>query len=290
MLSPLPPDLEHQQIHTNGVNLHVVTAGPEDGPPVILLHGFPEFWYGWRHQIAPLAQAGYRVVVPDQRGYNLSDKPSGLAAYNQDVLAQDVLGLMDHFDAPRATLVAHDWGGAVAWRTALQHPARVERLVVLNIPHPVAMARALRTPAQLRKSWYIGFFQLPWLPEAMLSRKDYAPLLVLLKRSCRAGAITRDELALYHEAYSQPGALSAMLAWYRAVVRQPPAPPRTRTVDAPTLLIWGKEDKALGWEMAQPSVDLCRDGRLEIIEDAGHFVAMDAPERVNKLILGFLAA
>ena len=284
----LPPDLEHQRIKTNGVELHVVTAGPTDGPLVILLHGFPEFWYGWRHQIGPLAAAGFRVVAPDQRGYNLSDKPRGLAAYSRDVLARDVVGLIDHFGAKRARLVAHDWGGAVAWWTALQHPDRVERLAALNIPHPVAMARALRGLTQLRKSWYIAFFQLPWLPEALLARKGYAPLLSVLKRSCRPGAVSSEDRARYREAFGRPGALHAMLAWYRAVVQRRTERLRSHQVEAPTLLIWGLHDDALGWQMAQPSIELCRDGRLETIEDAGHFVALDAPERVNALLLDFL--
>lgn len=286
----LPPDLEHQRIKTNGVELHVVTAGPSDGPLVILLHGFPEFWYGWRHQIGPLAAAGFRVVAPDQRGYNLSDKPRGLASYTRDVLARDVVGLIDHFGADRAHLVAHDWGGAVAWWTALQHPERVARLAALNIPHPVAMARALRGLTQLRRSWYIAFFQLPWLPEALLARKGYAPLLSVLTRSCRPGAMSSEERACYREAFGRPGALRAMLAWYRAVVQRQTERLRSRLVEAPTLLIWGLRDDALGWQMAQPSIDLCREGRLEMIEDAGHFVALDAPGRVNALLLDFLRA
>ena len=289
MTTPDAPNLKHHTFTIKGLNLHVVTSGPIDGPPLILLHGFPEFWYGWRNQIGPLAQAGYRVIVPDQRGYNLSEKPRGLKNYTQDELAADVVGLMDHLDLPRATLVAHDWGGAVAWWTALKHPDRVERLVALNIPHPLAMSRALRRPAQLCKSWYIGFFQLPWIPEAVLSRGEFAPLLELMTRSCKPGVFTQDERSLYREAYSQPGALKAMLSWYRAVVQRRLTPPRSSKVQAPTLLIWGRGDQALGWEMAQPSVDFCADGRLVFIEDAGHFVALDAPAQVNALLLDFLS-
>ena len=290
MISPLPEKLEHRRIRTNGVDLHVVLAGPEEGPLVILLHGFPELWYGWRNQIAPLAEAGFRVVAPDQRGYNLSDKPRGLAAYTRDVLAADVVGLIDALGAEKAILVAHDWGGAVAWWTALQHSERVARLVALNIPHPIAMARALRGSEQIRRSWYIGFFQLPWLPERLLSRRDYSPLLSLLKKSCRPGAVTAEDLEVYRESFGQPGALEGMLSWYRAILQRRSLPLRNRKVRAPTLVIWGKQDKALGWQMAQPSVDLCHDGRLELIGDAGHFPTHDAPGRVNHLILGFLSS
>ena len=281
--------MSSQFIETNGIRLHVLQDGPDDGDLVILLHGFPEFSFGWRKQIPALSQAGYRVWAPDQRGYNLSDKPQGLSHYTRDELASDVVGLMDHLGVPRATLIAHDWGGAVAWWTALKHPERVERLVALNIPHPLAMARALRRPAQLSKSWYMGFFQLPWIPEAALSRKGFAPLLDLMKRSCKPGVFTGEDRALYREAYSQPGAIKAMLSWYRAVAQRRLDPPTSSRIQAPTLLIWGKQDRALGWEMAQPSVDFCQDGRLEFIEDAGHFVALDAPERVNALILDYLS-
>ncbi len=263
-------------------------AGPREGPLVILLHGFPEFWYGWRHQIGALAEAGFRVLAPDQRGYNLSDKPRPLAAYSRDELARDVVGLMDAQGRERAILMGHDWGGAVAWWTALHHPERVERLVALNIPHPVAMARAMRGLEQLRKSWYMGAFQLPWLPEAFLSRNDFTPLLDLLRGSCRRGTFTDAELERYRQAFGQPNALRSMLAWYRAVVQRRSERLPAHEAQAPTLLIWGKRDAALGWQMAQPSVDLCRDARLELIPDAGHFVALDAPRRVNRLTLQFL--
>src|SRR4051794_28893294 len=155
--------LVHVNPTTNGVMLHAVAAGPGDGPLVILLHGFPEFWYGWRHQIEPLAAAGFRVLVPDQRGYNLSDKPKKIPAYNLDVLARDVVGLIDDAGAARACVVGHDWGGAVAWWLGVKHPERLAKLALLNIPHPLVMRRALRRSSeQRRKSSYMFSFQLPW--------------------------------------------------------------------------------------------------------------------------------
>ncbi|HEX2979920.1 MAG TPA: alpha/beta hydrolase, partial [Anaerolineaceae bacterium] len=140
-------DTSPTQIQIRGAStlrLHAEVAGPVDGPLVVLLHGFPEFWYGWRNQIAPLAQAGFHVVAPDQRGYNLSDKPAGIGAYHLDALAADVLSILDHFKREQAFVVGHDWGAAVAWHLAIHHPERVERLAILNVPHPGAMARALR--------------------------------------------------------------------------------------------------------------------------------------------------
>ena len=145
------------------VRLHYVEAG--EGPLVVLLHGFPEFWFSWRFQIPALAAAGFRVVAPDMRGYNLSSRPAEVAAYDTDRLAADVRGLIRELGAERALLAGHDWGGAVAWITAMNHPEVVERLAILNVPHPRRMLQGLRTPRQLAKSWYFLAFQVPWLPE-----------------------------------------------------------------------------------------------------------------------------
>ncbi|MGI8748579.1 MAG: alpha/beta fold hydrolase, partial [Deinococcus sp.] len=163
------PGLRSTLLALDGVTLHLVEAGPADGPPVVLLHGFPEFWYGWRRQIGALAEAGYRVMVPDMRGYNLSDKPCGVAAYGMEALTGDLLALLDARGYERASVVGHDWGAAVAWSFALRHPERVARLVILNVPHPAVFARTLRrSRAQRARSWYMFFFQLPLLPELLL--------------------------------------------------------------------------------------------------------------------------
>src|SRR5512146_911539 len=157
-------------IYTNGIRLHAVTAGPENGPLVVLLHGFPEYWGGFAGQIGPLAGAGYHVVAPDQRGYNLSDKPRDVGAYRISELARDVIGIIDHFGREKAALVGHDWGAAVAWDTTIHFPERIERLAILNVPHPAAMARALSGfTRQVLRSWYIYFFQVPALPEFLPS-------------------------------------------------------------------------------------------------------------------------
>jgi len=173
---------------TNGVRLHVVEAGPEDGPLVLLLHGFPEFWYGWHRQIAPLAAAGFRVAVPDQRGYGLSDKPKKIRAYNLDDLALDIVGLIDALGREKAHVAAHDWGGAVGWWLALKHAERLERLALLNIPHPLVLERALwRSAKQRKKSSYMFWFQLPWLPEYALRRNDYHLIVHTLRRTSLPG-------------------------------------------------------------------------------------------------------
>lgn len=280
--------MDYQYIETNGIRLHVLQDGPKDGPLVILLHGFPEFSYAWKQQIPFLMSAGYRVWVPDQRGYNLSDKPNGLAAYSLDELAADVVGLIDAAGQARVFLVGHDWGAAVAWWIAAKYPERLSKMVVMNVPHGAVMRKHLRGLAQLQKSWYIFFFQIPWLPEMLAQRNRWNLIVKLLKASSRRGTFTHDDLDKYREAWSQPKAFQAMLNWYRAFVQKPPKPPTTSRISVPTLLIWGAKDTALGREMAQPSIDLCDDGQLVFIEEASHWVQHEAAEQVNKLIENFL--
>ena len=283
------PDLEHLTISTNGLRLHVVAAGPEQGPLVILLHGFPEFWYGWRHQIGPLAEAGYRVWAPDQRGYNTSDKPRGRAAYRLDALAEDVVGLIDAADRRKAAIIGHDWGGAVAWRLGSLYPDRVDRLAVLNVPHPrVFMALLRRSPRQLLRSWYIFAFQCPRLPEWAARRHDWRAMLDGLRQSSRTGTFSDADIKRYRETWSQPGAFTAMVNWYRASFWRSHGAMGTVRIAVPTLLIWGARDKFIGREAAQPSLDLCANGRLVFIEEATHWVHHEEPERVNELIVDFL--
>jgi pimeloyl-ACP methyl ester carboxylesterase len=282
-------DLRHRTIAVNGVRLHVVEAGSEDGPLLILLHGFPEFWYGWRRQIGPLAAAGFRVQVPDQRGYNLSGKPRRVSSYNLDRLAGDVVGLIDAAGAAKARVVGHDWGGVVGWWLGIRHAERLERLALLNIPHPLVMERAVRHSAvQRKKSRYIFFFQLPWLPERIFSRHDFAYAVRSLRVSSRPGTFSDEEIARYKEAWSQGGAVRSMLHWYRAALRARPRRPSSPRVTVPTLLIWGTQDRFLGQELAQPSIDLCDHGRLELIPEATHWVQLEEPARVNPLLVDFL--
>ncbi len=281
--------MEHQQVTTNGINLHVVQDGPSTGRLVILLHGFPEFWYGWRHQIPHLAAAGYRVWAPDQRGYNLSDKPDGIASYTLDELGADVVGLMDAAGQETAFVVGHDWGAAVAWWVAAKYPSRLARMVIINVPHGAVLTKNLRSNfSQIRKSWYMFFFQLPYLPETLIRLRNWNMLVQALKYSSRAGTFTNDDIDKYRQAWSQPKALTSMINWYRAVMQKPPPPPANRRITVPTLMIWGAQDRFLGREMAQPSIDLCADGHLVFFEEATHWVQHEEAERVNELIDTFL--
>jgi len=277
-----------QRIRSNGIDLHVVTAGPASGPPVILLHGFPDFWYGWRHQIEALTARGFRLIMPDQRGYGRSDKPTEVAAYDISQLSNDILQLMDALKLSRASLVAHDFGGAVAWWLAANHPERVERMVVLNCPHFLTYRRAHLHLEQLKRSWYVGALVMPWLSERVCKLRGHH-LLVRLGPGTRIGGMREDELPSYREAWLQPGAVRGMLSWYRAMLPALLRPfPRTRIL-APTLLLWGKRDEFLSSTMAEPSVELCDHGKLVMMEDATHWLHWDAPERVNPLITGWLA-
>jgi pimeloyl-ACP methyl ester carboxylesterase len=264
-----------------GVRLHVVEAGPVDGPPVILLHGFPEFWYSWRKQIPALAAAGLHVLAPDMRGYNLSDKPAGVRAYRTDVLARDVSRLLDAIGAERASVVGHDWGAAVAWAFAMAYPTRLDRLAILNVPHPRTMLRGFRTLRQLRKSWYIFFFQLPWLPEVLARAGGFA-----FVRSALRGSFSPSEMGLYVEAIARPGALTAGINYYRALARYRPA--RLTRIDRPVLVIWGERDAFLGSELAEPPRDLVPDVRVQRFAEASHWVQNDEADAVNRLLVNFL--
>ena len=279
-------DLEHHDRSGDGVRLHVVEAGPRDGPPVLLLHGFPECWACWRSQIGPLVAAGLRVIVPDQRGYNLSDRPRGIGPYRLDRLTLDAVALLDSLRIDRVVVVGHDWGGMVAWWLAITEPQRVSALVACNIPHPLVMRRFMwRDPRQRRRSWYVYFFQLPWFPERWLGRHDFKVLRSMLRGSSRRGTFGDDILDVYHQAWRRPGALTSMLAWYRAAVRRPLRRPECVEVQAPTTIVWGARDRALGVDMVEPSLALCRIGRSRIVDDATHWIQHEEPELVTGAIL-----
>jgi epoxide hydrolase 4 len=283
--------LQHVMLKVNNVNLHVVQAGPSDGPLVILLHGFPEFWYGWRKQIPAFVEAGYRVWVPDQRGYNLSQKPEGRENYTLDLLALDVVGLIDAAGVDKAYLVGHDWGAAVAWWVALKHPQRLHKLGILNVPHPEVMRKEVsQNPDQRAKSWYIAFFQLPVLPELLLTVANAYSTTRSLTESSRPNTFSEEDLAAYARAHQAPGAMTAMLNWYRSVAQNPSHIEGSFRITVPTQIIWGAKDRFLEASMAEKSRRFCDDGRLELIEDATHWVQHEEPERVSQILLSFFKA
>lgn len=269
------------------VRLHAVAAGPLDGPVVVLLHGFPEFSYGWRRQIEPLAAAGFRVIVPDQRGYNLSSKPPSVATYALTELVSDVIAIADRLGQQRIFLAGHDWGAAVAWSTALLHPRRIVKLVVLNVPHPSVMRKFLSThPRQFLRSWYMFFFQLPWLPEALFSAFNFRVGSRALLRSSRPGTFSPEDLAQYRSAWSQPGALTGMINWYRALFRTRAKFP-DKTVRVPTRILWGERDDFLLTEMAHESLRYCTSAELFTFANATHWLQHEEPARVSELLIDF---
>jgi epoxide hydrolase 4 len=288
----LPQSLE---LRANGARFHAVAAGPGDGRLVLLLHGFPESSRSWRHQLPALAEAGFRAVAPDLRGYGESDTHG---PYDLETLAADVAGLVETLGRERATVVGHDWGGAVAWASAHHVPERVERLVVLNCPHPASIGRELLTnPRQLRKASYMLLFQLPWLPERRLTRNGAAAVARALRGGSHVReAWPREELDRAREAFLRPGVATAALGYYRTAARRPRMTRRlaARPITTPTLILWGVQDRFLGEETISPE-HLRRyfapgnEPEIVRIAEAGHFVQNEAPERVNAELLRWLS-
>lgn len=279
-----------RMIDVGEVRLHVMTTAPAaDAPrrgPVVLLHGFPSFWRTWRHQIAPLAAAGHEVIVPDLRGYNLSEKPRGVDAYTIDRISGDVLGLVRALGHERALIVGHDWGGVAAWNLGMQHPEAVERLIVINAPHPRIARDRMFTRTRLAAWSYMFLFQLPRLPEWLLQRPGR--LAGALKRFCAVrGAFDRDDLRAHEEAFRQPGAATAALSYYRAAFAHPSSLSACRRrVEAPTLLLWGEHDPAMGDDLLEGIDEVGRDVRVQRV-NAGHWVPLEAPDAVTEAILSF---
>jgi pimeloyl-ACP methyl ester carboxylesterase len=282
--------LLHRYAEVNGVRLHYVEAG--SGPLVLLLHGFPEFWFGWHRQIPMLAAAGFRVVAPDMRGYNLSDKPVGWRNYERAHLSGDIAALIRHLGADKAHVVGHDWGGIVAWATAMDHPDVVDRLVVLDGGHPREVKARFRQPRQLLKSWYVFSFQFPRLPEAVVRARNWWILRRSFESDARPGAFSPEEVQRYVEEWSQPGTISAQINYYRAAIRRSHrgmSAEANPPIEAPTMVIWGENDRYGIPEMAYcENADVPGLERVEILPGASHWVQHDEPDRVGSLLIEFL--
>ncbi len=284
-----PADLDIVTHHTKdigGLTMHWVEAGA--GPTVVLLHGFPEMWWSWRHQIQPLAEAGFRVVAPDQRGYNETGKEG---PYDLETLSGDVCKLIDALGEKKARIVGHDWGGAVAWYLGVRRPEHVERLAVLNCPHPLLMRSGLLKPRQALRSWYMFFFQIPALAEWLLTKDGAVNLLRMLKGNVvNREHYSDEELQPFADAIQKPGAAKAMVGWYRAMPGQLFKPPPVAPIDVETLLVWGMKDTALGYDALVPGTEKwVKNLTVKRVENAGHFVQSDAPAEVNRALIDFLS-
>ena len=277
---------QHEYITTNGVKLHYVTQG--NGALMLMLHGFPEFWYSWRHQI-PAFAPDYQVVALDLRGYNDSDKPKAQSAYVMDEFIKDIEGVITGLGYDKCILVGHDWGGAIAWHFAYSRPQMVEKLIVLNIPHPAKMAEGLRTPQQLLRSWYMFLFQLPEIPEALIQASDYQ----LIETMMTAGVVnkssfTKADIEAYKNAVAKRGALTAMLNYYRNISQQRMLNTDWSILEVPTLMIWGESDVALGKELTNNTEAYVRNLQVKYIPNCSHWVQQEQPQLVNRYMQEFL--
>jgi epoxide hydrolase 4 len=278
-----------ETIRTNGVSLQVLQLGPETGSVALMLHGFPEGSYAWDDMAGRLAALGYRMWVPDQRGYNSSGKPRRISAYNSEIIACDILGLIDATGREQVDLIAHDWGGHMAWWAAARYPRRIRRLIVMNCAHPQVMFRnVLLNPRQTMKSWYVFALQLPWIPEWILSRNGYAAMLKAIERSS-GRPVPAINAKRYVAAWSKPRAFTSMINWYRAAMRTFPLRLDESRIHVPTLLIWGEQDRFLDRALAQQSIAHCDQGRVAYLPNCGHWLHHEEPDEVTRLIRDFLA-
>lgn len=276
-------------VPTNGLTFEVFEAG-EGERLALLLHGFPETAVMWRHLVAPLVARGYRVWAVNQRGYGATSRPRGRAHYSLAALTGDVAALIDASGARRTTLIGHDWGGMIAWVVAIRRLRPLERLVVINIPHPLCFRAALRGVGQKLKSAYAAFFQLPFLPDWLLSAgRGYLTGLLIRAAAGRAGAIPPQIMAIYRDNAAAPGGVTAMLDWYRAAARDLfEARDLDAPVAAPTLIVWGTEDAALGLTCLDGVNRYVRDLRVELLPGVSHFSPEDAPGKVKAALENFL--
>lgn len=280
--SEMSLEIEHRSITSDGITLHCATAGDEKNPTVLMLHGFPARWSTWRVTMHALAAAGFFVVAPDLRGAGESEKPKGNESYSIAKFVSDNFNIIRSLGKTSLFLVGHDFGGGVAWATAMFHPELVQKLAILNSVHPVGFERQMKKWSQIKKSWYVFFFLLPWLPEWWLSRNDFRSL----KESLMADGLSRETVDDLLTGIEAPGALTAALAWYRASfrdgIKKRFVPQR---VDTDTLVIWGDRETHLDAALANPPPDFVSNVRVEHIANAGHWVQHDAPDEVAALLI-----
>ena len=263
--------LSYEYHNVNGIRLHVGHLGPGHGEVIVFLHGFPEFSESWMKQAVFFAEKGYHVILPDQRGYNLSSKPESVKDYALTHLVGDIAALITMFSSDPVYVAGHDWGGGVAWMLAQRHPELIRKLIILNMPHLDVMKQNLRNnPAQMLKSWYTVFFQIPFIPEQACGAFNFRPLALSLVQSALPHTFSREYLAACKAAWRQPGALTSMINWYRAFFRVPLE--TNLNIEMPVLLLWGAKDSYLTAKMADQSIKRCPNGQLIVLKNATHWL------------------
>ena len=281
-------EIDSQQISyryqkVNGIKLHVAIAGPVSGNPVILLHGFPDAHFGWEKQILALAQNNFYVIAPDQRGYNLSDKPKGKKSYMMNLLTADIIALADSLGIKKFNLAGHDFGALVCWNLADKYPERIMKMVIINVPHPKVAGEYLRKSNRQRlKSWYAFFFMVPFIPELAARAFNWKVLISTMKN-----AYTKEELERYKAAWSQHNAISSMINWYRCLPLQNEEEKPKKIIEVPTFIMWGKLDPHLLWEMVPPSAAMCETVKVQYFEDSTHWVLKEKAKEVSKLLIEY---
>lgn len=273
--------------HLDRVTLHYAEMGPEDGPLIILLHGFPDSCLGWRYQMPALAKAGFRVVAPDQRGYGVSGKPRGVASYDLDELADDVIALGAHLGETQLRVVGHDWGASIAWWLCSARAEHMDKAAMINAPHPAIWKRAMHSDrAQRKQSRYVRRMKMRVLPEMAIRRRNYEALVDVLKTSSREGAFDDAEFDTYRRNWDQPKALTSMIHWYRALLKKK-LPDTLSPIKVPVLLVWGEKDIFAEASLAKESVALCERGGSLFFEEGTHWVHREEPDRVNDMLMLF---
>ena len=277
--------LESSTVNAGGIRLHVVMAGPKTGRPVVLLHGFPELWYAWRNVIPVLVAAGYRVIVPDQRGFGDSDKPPAVQDYRVDLLGDDIASLIRTLGYTNACVVGHDWGGGVAWNLAIRHPERVDRLVILDTPHPDAARMTLSKEKQI--DWYWTAFQIPYLPEYLSRIFHWAIPSKMMRDTSAAGTFAEEKLAFYRSAWDHDGSYGNMVNWYRANPMDGSQSMAERRVKVPTLILLAPRDAFIAPSLTRASLQFLDNGQLVELEEGTHWVIQEYPDLVGREIALF---
>lgn len=280
--------IQHQYIDLGDVTLHLAYAGPQTGPLILFLHGFPENWYEWKKQLVFFSKKGFLAVAPDQRGYNLSSKPRYKQDYRIDLLAIDVIRIANHFKKKKFYLVGHDWGANVAWWTSLRYPSRLEKLVIINVPHPIVMKKLISSfPNQMFKSWYIFFFQIPLLSDFFVSFNNGLFLSSMITSSSNKNTFSMKRLSFYRHTWSKNN-ISSMVNWYRGMGLGSDSKLSSIKVKPPCLLLWGLKDKFIAKESIKPSLKLCSNGKVIIFPNNTHWLVIENSSQVSQEIESFL--